>query len=417
MTQNTEVATGFYRLTDIVWEWHQVLPNPDDIGPLKALIGWEALVHPDHPLRKPGQDGLELFIGIFENGEARLLMSSAQISYISYYLHAMGLTKEPIGLPSSRYLIKRGDLKSCAPDYYKEAAALRKSMKSIEKANKRLRSMGAANDRLTGRRMDFERVRSYWTAKRGTWLALDFESWERENSLLLEVGWSLVRWDAEGKEVNEQVHLIVKERMQYQNGTYVQGNRDHYNFGQSEQIPKSAIKDRVRSVIDEARAAGPLFLVFHDSSQDMKTLNTPELGGPLTGISYRLPDEAPSTGTFIVDTVDLFAALEGNSSANKRSLEQTCRQLQVQPLENLHNAGNDAHYTMLALKSMASSGPLDSQRQHRWPSYISATGLGADLPGIDGNPDVEELEGPNARNLVYEPAPAAGGEDVDIEDA
>ncbi len=74
--------------------------------------------------------------------------------------------------------------------------------------------------------MDFERVRSYWTAKRGTWLALDFESWERENSLLLEVGWSLVRWDAEGKEVNEQVHLIVKERMQYQNGTYVQGNRD-----------------------------------------------------------------------------------------------------------------------------------------------------------------------------------------------
>ena len=42
---------------------HQVLPNPEDIGPLKATIGWEALVHPDHPLRKPGQDGLELFIG------------------------------------------------------------------------------------------------------------------------------------------------------------------------------------------------------------------------------------------------------------------------------------------------------------------------------------------------------------------
>ncbi len=76
-------------------------------------------------------------------------------------------------------------------------------------------------------------------------------------------------------------------------------------------------------------------------------------------------------------------------------------------------------YTMLALKSMASSGPLDSQRQHRWPSYISSTGLGADLPGIDGNPDVEELEGPNSRNLIYEPAPAAGGggEDVDMEDA
>ena len=74
--------------------------------------------------------------------------------------------------------------------------------------------------------MDFERVRSYWVAKVGTWLALDFESWEREHSMLLEVGWSLFQWDDEGKEVNTMAHLIVKERMQYQNGTYVQGNRD-----------------------------------------------------------------------------------------------------------------------------------------------------------------------------------------------
>ena len=56
-------------------------------------------------------------------------MSSAQVSYISYYLHAMGLTKERIPIPSSRYLVKRSSLKSCAPDYYNAASALRKSMK------------------------------------------------------------------------------------------------------------------------------------------------------------------------------------------------------------------------------------------------------------------------------------------------
>ena len=33
------------------------------MGPLKALISYDALVHPDHPLRKPGQDGIELYIG------------------------------------------------------------------------------------------------------------------------------------------------------------------------------------------------------------------------------------------------------------------------------------------------------------------------------------------------------------------
>jgi hypothetical protein len=131
---------------------HQALPNQEDISQLKALIAWEALVHPDHPLRTPGQKGLEIFrgmytlfllfyasnrsfVGIFENGEARLLFSSAQIEYIRYYLHAMKLTAEPIPLPSSKYLIKRGDLKSCVPDYYDSAPMLKKSMKVIFNAS------------------------------------------------------------------------------------------------------------------------------------------------------------------------------------------------------------------------------------------------------------------------------------------
>jgi hypothetical protein len=80
--------------------------------------------------------------------------------------------------------------------------------------------------RLTLRRLNFDRVRSYWAAKTGTWLALDFESWEREHTMLLECGLSVVRWDEQKQEVNEQHHLIVKEYMQYQNSQYVQGNRD-----------------------------------------------------------------------------------------------------------------------------------------------------------------------------------------------
>lgn len=79
---------------------------------------------------------------------------------------------------------------------------------------------------LTSRRLNFERVRSYWASKAGTWVAVDFEGWERENTLLLEFGWSLIRWDADGSEVNEPGHLIIKERMSYQNTQYVVGNRD-----------------------------------------------------------------------------------------------------------------------------------------------------------------------------------------------
>ena len=42
---------------------HKALPDVDDIRPLKAMVDYSALVHPDHPLRKEGQDGIELYIG------------------------------------------------------------------------------------------------------------------------------------------------------------------------------------------------------------------------------------------------------------------------------------------------------------------------------------------------------------------
>lgn len=64
-----------------------------------------------------------------------------------------------------------------------------------------------------------------------------------------------------------------------------------------------------------------------------------------------LPDETPSSGVYILDTQDLFAALEGNSSGNMRSLEQTCKQLQILPFQNPHNAGNDAHVCLKRSRS------------------------------------------------------------------
>lgn len=67
--------------------------------------------------------------GILSSGEARLLFSSAQVEYIRYYLHAMKLTAEPIPLPASEWLIRRADLKSCAPDYYTDGTVLKKAIK------------------------------------------------------------------------------------------------------------------------------------------------------------------------------------------------------------------------------------------------------------------------------------------------
>jgi hypothetical protein len=70
-----------------------------------------------------------LFSGTLENGEARLLFSSAQVEYIRYWLHAMGFTKELIPLPYSDCLLTSSRLQNHAPVIYKTGTELRNALK------------------------------------------------------------------------------------------------------------------------------------------------------------------------------------------------------------------------------------------------------------------------------------------------
>ncbi|KAH7914204.1 hypothetical protein BJ138DRAFT_1110783 [Hygrophoropsis aurantiaca] len=368
------VITGYYRYTDIWFEWHQALSNPDDRGPLKACLAHDALVHPDHPLRKEGVDGAELFMGTLQNYETRLLFSSAQVEYLRYWLHAMKLTKTLIPLPYSDCLLTTSSLRHVSPVHYKTGGDVRSALKQIEKNNKRLKG---ANPILNTRRDLFERVRTFWADKKGAWCALDFEAWDRDHTVLTEFGWSIVRWDDQ-KEIQEQGHLIVKEHRNYYN-TYVANNREHYSFGESEIVPRVVFKSRIQTMISSLQQSGPLFLVFHDNSQDIKYLNSKAVEADLPDMTFLLPDATPDAGIFVVDTSELFAALEGEAGHNRRSLERVCRHLQI-PCPYLHNAGNDAHYTLLSMKSMASGDPLDIQREKRWPRQ-TGTGVNGAVNG------------------------------------
>lgn len=70
---------------------------------------------------------------------------------------------------------------------------------------------------------------------------------------------------------------------------------------------------------------------------------------------------------------------------------------------------------MLAARSMASGGPLDAQRQQRWPVHTSTDGLSVKVPGLNDNREegVEEEDygEPNASNLIQE-EDTEGGEEV-----
>ena len=69
--------------------------------------------------------------GTLENGEARLLFSSAQVEYIRYWLHTMGFTKELIPLPYSDCLLTSSRLQNHAPVIFKTGGDLRNALKVL----------------------------------------------------------------------------------------------------------------------------------------------------------------------------------------------------------------------------------------------------------------------------------------------
>ncbi|KAJ7702975.1 hypothetical protein B0H17DRAFT_1194234 [Mycena rosella] len=118
----------------------------------------DALVHLENPLH-PGVEGMPLFVGIFKNGERRLLFSSAQVDYVRYWLHAMDLTNEIISLPRSEYLITESDL-SAVECYMHRDGKLSNAAKRIKNGSKERAS-------LNFRRAMLERVRKFWETKTG----------------------------------------------------------------------------------------------------------------------------------------------------------------------------------------------------------------------------------------------------------
>jgi len=163
-------------------------------------------------------------------------------------------------------------------------------------------------------------------------------------------------------------HWVVSENDHYRNGTWVPDNRDNYAFGKTEKIPMKEFRAWIKALIEPEDRGGPVYWVFHDCNQDLKYLADPKYKMNIIGeIPTLVVPDIPSTkGTYIIDTSDLFGALEGNAS-QRRSLEDAYRRLNHRTNYNYHNAGNDAKYVMEILQDMAGSSPLDIQRNQRWP--------------------------------------------------
>lgn len=194
------------------------------------MLSPDSMVHPESPLRAGDPKGVKFWIGALPSGESRLLFSSAQIEYIRYYLHALGFLSDlsQLPLPNSSYMLIPSPDLSVSPSHYDDAAVLRRAVRQIDKYNKKILK---ADPKLATVRKGFEKIRNAWSQKYGTWIAIDFEAWEMENSMITEFGWTMVKWDEQGNMGPvEDGHFIVKEYNAYRNGKYVPDEKQVCSF-------------------------------------------------------------------------------------------------------------------------------------------------------------------------------------------
>ncbi|GAA5938637.1 uncharacterized protein JCM15063_005376 [Sporobolomyces koalae] len=206
----------------------------------------------------------------------------------------------------------------------------------------------------------------YATAQReggASFLALDVEFWERDHNILTEFGWSVVEFvkHQNGKVTakREDQHVVIKENQRFRNGRFAPDARDHFDFGRTLALPSKALYYLLHALIANLSSTHPLFLIFHDPRGDLRALA--KLGFDVSKEfqhdlrQFRTADKrkqrsgGESGGVWVVDTQRVFSAwLERKAQVG---LEKACLEVNV-PTKRLHNAGNDAHYTLNLLEKL-----------------------------------------------------------------
>ncbi|KAK6335322.1 hypothetical protein TWF718_010752 [Orbilia javanica] len=172
-----------------------------------------------------------------------------------------------------------------------------------------------------------------------TFFSVDIESWERNHDIVTEVG--LTKYIPgttldHGEPISD--HIIIKEHRRYKNGSYVADASGNFEFGNSRQVPLAEIKGAIVAFMD-APESHQRILVGHDINADIEYLRKLGYDEELKGFSM----------TF--DTVEIWKAFA--DTLDGIGLSRLCSQLDISAW-NLHNAGNDARYTMDAFVKMVS---------------------------------------------------------------
>ncbi|KAG1680358.1 hypothetical protein FOA52_015448 [Chlamydomonas sp. UWO 241] len=187
-------------------------------------------------------------------------------------------------------------------------------------------------------------------APHSVFVCVDLEWWEQDPSKLLEIGWST--WDSVSGAVTSK-HWICEENLATNNGRYVPNHKHDFRFGTSIVGPSKAGARALQADMDPGtwvarwQAEGAtastqpqprIALLGHGMSGDLKLLDV---------MGVLIPP-----GTELIDTNCLAWGLLGGKQVQV-SLRNMLGWLEVEGVTKLHNAGNDAHFTLQAALRMA----------------------------------------------------------------
>ncbi len=197
-------------------------------------------------------------------------------------------------------------------------------------------------------------------------ISVDDEAFEFDQKLVTEIGVSTLdtvdllglQPGAKGKDWAAKIrsrHFRIREHSHRLNKVHVEGCPDKFDFGQSEWISKQDVVSVLKGCFSPSRSACSsgtcnAVLVGHDVAADMKYLK--EFG---FDVARMISD--------CIDTSDLYKAprRDGRQSALSTLLLQYGIAAKY-----LHNAGNDARYTLRVMVAIALDGSQNRRNAEEW---------------------------------------------------
>lgn len=175
-----------------------------------------------------------------------------------------------------------------------------------------------------------------------TIISVDVEWHECSRNKMLEFGlaWThLLNNRVEEAKISVH-HLIVQDNYDIRNGKWVPDNKDNFRFGTSERVSLADVPERLHDIMmSVARRSGRVYLIGHSVHADIAVLNSLGFVDPIAG------------KLAICDIAKAFQA-----RYRHKSITGLSKLLDYYGIEfdHLHNAANDAFFTLLLCLRMMS---------------------------------------------------------------